>query len=288
MGKEYRYGKVIRWGQYAIPAVFAILLAALWAVGALVGFLSPRLPSLLPDISRLQELSIASCVLLVPGGVLSYLYYRQAGVRVSLDNEAVVYRDRTRMRRMPFDRIPRVAFRPVRYLGGGWVRLASKEHTIRLGVTLENLPGFLLELKAALDERGLSGRYDRKAFFRFMKKAVRADQSFQRLYSVFWMFILASAVACALAICSANMVGWSTPGTELWVFVSAIWPTVVYLVAEIPFARRVAKGADEHAFTFPPRDVAHERTVYLKAVLLGGFIYVSAFAALLAFGPASW
>jgi hypothetical protein len=188
------------------------------------------------------------------------------------------------MKRIPFDSISRFVF-PLGHFGG-WTKIMSKEHTIRLTPALEHLPDFLLELKAALDERRMSDCYDRQKLFKYMKKVVYRDQSNQRFCSVFWMFILASAATCALGIGYASMVGWNAPETALWASLSWIWPTVVYLVAEIPFARKVAKRADEQAFTFPPRDVGYEKTVYLKAVLLGGFAYVSAFAALLAFGPA--
>ena len=172
MGKEYRYGKVIRWGQYAIPAGFAILLAGLWAVVGL-GLLSSRFLSFLPDVSLLLELSIMSCVVLLGGGLEWYLCYRLAGVRVSLDQEAIVYRNRAGMKRIPFDSISRFVFPVFRF---GWTKITSKQHTIRLTAALEHLPDFLLELKAALDERGLSDCYDRREFFRFMKKAVHADQ----------------------------------------------------------------------------------------------------------------
>ncbi len=227
-----------------------------------------------------------SCALLLGGGLEWYLCYRAAGVRVSLDQKVIVYRNRGGMKRIPFDSISRFVF-PLGYIGG-WTKIMSKEHALRLTATLEHLADFLLELRAALDERGLSDCYDRKEFFSFMKTAVHVDQPSQKLYSVFWMFILASAASLALGIGYAGMVGWNAPGTALWASLSWLWPIAIYLVAEIPFALRVAKGADEQAFTFPPRDVGYEKTVYLRAVLLGEFAYVSAFAALLAFGRASW
>ena len=56
---------------------------------------------------------------------------------------------------------------------------------------------------------------------------------------------------------------------------------MVYVFTEVVFGLRIAREADEEAFTFPPRDTAYERAVYHKALRWGGLMYLAASAAAL-------
>ena len=274
MTKEYRYRAHIRWAQYVFPLFFTGIILVFWGYVALLGAVS--------WFRRSEPLAFLFLVLisvLVPalGLVTSYIFYRLAGVRVRLDEHAVVYRDRSGEQRVPFEDITTVCVnRPILYVGG-WVKIVSRSGSIRLTVVVEGIGAFLQELKAALDRKGLSNRYHQAKFFRFLKTAEFSDQSWARLYSNYGELILISVafvvVNAALGISLAAAIGISLSLAFLWGLVTYFWPPLVFRVVEITFMRRFARGADEGTFSCPPRDPAYEHKVYRKAVLWGGVVY---------------
>lgn len=268
MGKEYRYRAHIRWGQYVFPAFFA-------AMAALPGYrVVDYLVSYASINSHIADLSgefLALYVLLVFTILMTlvvwYLCYRLAGVRVAIEDDAVVYRNRLIEKRIRFDDIRGIKFSGIPYVGG-WASIVSGRDNIRLTVVLEDIGGFLQELKASLDQRGLSDRYDEARFFHLVKMTVNADQSWARAYEIFWklagLTLLSAAISVAIAV-----------GTDaiLWAAL-APWPLIVYIWTEIVFMRRAAKASVRESFAFPQRDVAHERAVYRKALVLGTVFYL--------------
>ncbi len=265
MRKEYRYRKHVRWGQYVIiPIVVGIWL--------LFFVLFPLRLSALPSGESLV-IGLGPIFTFLVAILVAYLNYRMAAVCVSFDDEGIVYRYRGGEKHLGFNEISRIAFPSVRYLGG-WVKIVSADTTLRLTVVLEGIDDFLLELKAALDKRGLTERYDPKRFFRFLKTAACSDQSWARIYCTWWKTILFMILNGAVGYVFSILSG---AGSEmiLWVGLSALWPPVVWVVVELIFFRRVAKLSVEESFTCPPRDLAYERAVNRKALLLGALFYLA-------------
>jgi hypothetical protein len=270
MSKEYRYRKFIRWGQYVIPVFFGFLLLVLLGI---IGSLFLRIGSDL-DSLFVVIFSIEILVLLLAGVGAWYMYYRLAGVVVSIDNDGVVYKYRGGIKRLPFESL-RVDSSSIRY-SGGWLKIISGKDVIRLTVVVENIGEFVQELKAALDSRGLSSHYDSQKLFGFMKTAAYSDQSWDRAYIVFGKLYLIIPV---IVVTIANgyifgISGWAGLfGAIGWGLFSLFWATGAYIIAEIKLGRKIATESSGQSFSFPQRDLAYEKYVYDQAIKWGGWLY---------------
>ena len=269
--REYRYRKHIRWGQHVLPALFAFIGVSPWILILGLG--------LRPDSSGAQAVYVLAVVLTVltvlVGAPVWWLYWRLAGIAISVQPDALVYRHRGGEDRLPYDRIGPLHFPSARYLGG-WVALRSGERTIRLTVVVEGIGALLRELKAALDARGLSASYDAKRLYAFMKTAEFSDQGWERTYQVFWTLLLATAGAGVVGVLFALLIHARGGAMLLWIVFSTLCPVFVYAAAEVVFGRRIAKLSDEASFSCPPRDPQWEREVYRKAILWGAGLYLLA------------
>ena len=277
MSKEYRYRKHIRWGQYLVPMFVGFLILAFWgALGFLMINRATQSTTFLSSFttSLIVILSVTTFILLLEGGFGWYLYYRLAGVVVSIGEDAVIYKYRGGEKRLPFESL-RVESSSIRYTGG-WLKLISGKDVVRLTVVVENIGEFVQELKAALDSRGLSSHYDSQKLFSFVKTAAYSDQSWERAYVVFGKLFL---IICVVGITLANgyIFGTTMFGLTfvfLWLGFVTIWATGAYLIAEMKLGRKIAKESSGQGFTFPPRDLAYEKQVYNKAINWGGWLYI--------------
>jgi len=190
--------------------------------------------------------------------------------------------------KIPFESIEKLEFPSVKYTGG-WLKVVSKDETIRLTVVIEDIGDLLGELRGALDRAGLSDRYDRKRMFSFFKTAVFADLGWARLYRVFWRFILAALLCAAGGVLCAFLAGVGLGGLIFWPVISSQFPIAVYLYTEIVFGRRVAKASDEESFSCPGPDPVWENAIYRKASAFGAAIWAiaSAIAFFIASGSAN-
>lgn len=266
MSKEYRYRKFIRWGQYAIPVFWGLLLLFLLVpMGSLYLLIGLHIDSIFMVIFIVEIL-----VFLLAGVGAWYLYYRLAGVSVSIDSDGVVYKYRGGQKRLPFESL-RMDSSSIRYTGG-WLKLISGKDVIRLTVVVEGISSFVQELKTALDSRGLSDHYDPQKLFGFIKTAVASDQSWERLYIVFGKLYLSIFVVC-ITLVNGYIFGtiqWGIIFIVVWGIFSLFWATGAYVVAEIVLMRKIAKESNEKAFTFPQRDPAYEKKVFNDAINWGG------------------
>jgi hypothetical protein len=278
MARQYRYRKHLRWGQYVLPVFFGLGMVAPWV--ALVILLRIGSPEADEGFVFAPIMSFA-CLLI--GGVCWWIYYRLAGVAITLEDDALVYRYRGGVKRLPYDHLEPLRFPSVRYVGG-WVALRSGENTIRLTVVVEGIGALLQELKTALDSRGLSDRYDKDRFYGFLKTAEYCDQSWERVYGIFWRYIFATLGGAALGAAVGLIASMRPLAIIAWATVSALWPTGIFAVTEFHFGRRVAKLSEEASFTCPPRDLEWERTIYRKAIAwgLGSYLFFTGLALALA------
>jgi hypothetical protein len=200
------------------------------------------------------------------------MYYRLAGVAVSLDNNGVVYKYRGGVKHLPFETI-RIESASIRYTGG-WLKLISGKDVFRLTVTMEGIGYFIQELKTALDSRGLSSHYDPQKLFGFMKTAAYSDQSWDRLYVVGKLYLIILVVAITVANGYVfGTIKWGFIWAIGWGIFSMFWATGVYLIAEIKLGRKIAKESSGQSFAFPKRDLVYEKFVYDQAIKWGGWLY---------------
>ena len=266
MGKEYRYRKHISWMQYALPIISFIFCIIVLLTFLRIPFFTSKPHLLLPLLIAFAFYTLFLC------GILWYPFYRLAGIRISVDEEAIVYKFRRGEKRIPFESISQLKFPSVRYTGG-WVKIISQEHTIRLTVVVENIGDFLQELKNGLDKKGLSDLYDKAKLFNFLKTASYADYSWARLYMIFGKLVLFTILNIIIALVFSALAQTGPFIMALWTLISILFPLTVYLIKEFTFARRIAKKSDEKSFILPPRDTAHEQVVFRKALINGELLY---------------
>ena len=155
MARIYRYRKHLRWGQYVVPIFFGLAAVAPWVALAIL----LRIGS--PDaVAGFVVAPVLSFIFVVAAGPGWWMYYRLAGVAITLEDDAVVYRYRGGVKQLFYDQMePRWAFPRCVTPVAGWP-FARGDDTIRLTVVVEGIGALLQELKAALDARGLSDCYD--------------------------------------------------------------------------------------------------------------------------------
>ena len=265
--KEYRYRKHINWGQYAVPIFFGFLTICSW--GALLFFAITK--GSIPKVV-LVVLPPLSFFFLIEAVVLWFLYYRMAGIRISIGEEEIIYANRKGTLTIPLGEITQLKFPSINYLGG-WVKIISQKGVIRLTVVIQDIGGFLKELKEFLDKKELSDSYDRKKLYRFFKTAVFSDQSWTRLYKIIGKLILFTILGGITGVLCAIIACLNIKGIIIMSAISIIWPTVVYLYTEAVFGRQLAKKSNEESFTCPPSHPVYEKALYQKAIKFGILIY---------------
>ncbi len=209
-------------------------------------------------------------IFVVEGVLLWYLYYRLAGVRVVIENNAIIYRYRKGETKINFDKITKIRLPSIPYLGG-WITIIAGKEKIRLTVVVSEIGDFVQTLKASLDKIGLADRYNESKLFLFLKTAVFSDQSWDRIYSIFWKLLVATLVVGGLGIATTTI---SKNGGSFWVLLSFVFPILVYIFTEIVFGVRIAKTSIRESFFVPPRDVVYENSVYKVASVIGIIIYL--------------
>lgn len=264
MTRIYRYRKHIRWGQYAI-SLASTAVAITFCVFCLGLALNVEYPF---NLIFLAFGVVFPLIFLSVGGACWYLYYRLAGIEVSIQDDAVIYKTRSGVSTLPLEEISCLEFPSIKYTGG-WLRIVTPRNSIRLTVVVEGIDQFLLELKAALDAHGLSDLYDRGKLFQFLKTAAFSDQSWVRVYRVWWGLILISIISAAWGYMCASIAELGTGGLLIPV---TFWGASIipFLGADLYFGRYFAKTADEESFSYPASDPAFENRIYLKAVMLWG------------------
>ena len=270
MGKEYRYRRHLFWCQnYIIPIVFGMTILFMWVA---VGVLS--LASSAPSIDFVLDGISFTGVFLLQGLVLWYISYRLTGVRVSISEGAIKYKNRTGEIRIRPSEITKIQFPSIRY-AGGWIKIISAENTIRLTVVVEEIGEFLKEIKTLLDNTGQSHRYDRQKFFNFLKTATYCDQSWARIYSFFWCLILATLIFGIMGVIIAMVGDFGLMGITVCFLFSYLWPFLTWAVVEIIFGRKIARESDKEGFVCPPRDAVYERALAYKVSLASLFFYLA-------------
>ncbi len=268
MGKEYRYRKHIHWGRYVILGVCGIGL--LLMLGFIVILAREAAMTCLTGL-----FAVLGLVILIEGIAGWTIYFRLAGTVVSLTEEALIYKNRGVEKRFPLESLY-LEFASIKYTGG-WLKIKSGGETIRLTVVLEDISGFVQELKARLDGKQLSSHYDAHKLFGFLKTAAASDQSWERLYGLFGKLVLLM-LDLGIAIFAGYEFGtirlYGVLLASSWVAASILWVTIAYTIAEIILMRQIARQSNEAAFTFPARDPAYEKLVFDRAFLWGGLTYL--------------
>jgi PH (Pleckstrin Homology) domain-containing protein len=267
MTREYRYFNPIPWIDYVFPVLGVAAIAAIWTFR---DFLA-KADEIPPSYASLYAAGLTA-MLVVLWGPVWYLGFRMKDVRVFVDDAGLTYRHRSGEKRIPFAHITQLKFPSLRFLGG-WVKITTRDGSIRIILALRDSVQFLQALKHGLDGEGLTDRYDRRKFFRFLQTATFCNNGFERLLSTWWNVLLAGSAAAIVTWLLGTMKASSVADLILLTGSSFVWPLLIWLGAELAMAPRIARASDEESFSVPPRDRAHERKIYRIATLVGVLIY---------------
>jgi hypothetical protein len=272
MSKTYQYRKHISWGQYILPGVASIFLILWIFIGVKLFHSSLSGQSSYPPnyIIYFILIIIGFSVILIAECVAGwYLSYRLAGVRITFENNVIVYKYRGGEKRINIESITSIKLPSIPYIGG-WITIISGKEKIRLTVVVGAIDDFVQTLKAALDKAGLANRYNESKLFLFLKTAALSDQSWDRIYSFFWRLIFVTLGAGLLGFGIAKI---SRIYGLLWILISLIYPSLVCIVTEIIYGIRIAKNSIRETFSAPERDLAFEKSVYKLSAIVGSVFY---------------
>ena len=268
---EYQYRKHIRIMQNALPIFFAILIVLSWGslgIMSLAGNLNLKLVTFL---------GIIGIVLTFVFGLYAFLIWfilrKFTKIRVSFDGEAITYINVKGQQVIPVEDIVKLEFPSVPYMGG-WLTIHSKDGSkIRLTVVLEGIGHFLRSLKEALDARGQSVVYDAQKIFSFYKTAQYADDSWERLYSIFFRLVLLSLLNVGVGFALHFFHFQNFLGIIL-IVISVLGTLLAYPIADLTIARRMSKGASQTEFYVPERDLEFESKLFRRTAIIYSEIYL--------------
>lgn len=199
------------------------------------------------------------------------MYRRFKKISLVLGEEGIIYNNAKGEVSIPYENVIALKFPAIKYMGG-WVKIKHPNGNIRLTVVLEGIGDMIKCLKNKLDERNMSSIYDEKAMYKFFKTGEYSDQSWERIYEIIkYLFIIIIINLGVTTIFSAFIA--EIPIKILATTVSIIGPAITFIISEIIFGRRLAKGASRENFSVPKRDKVFEIKVYKWVLGIYSVIY---------------
>lgn len=200
------------------------------------------------------------------------LYKRFKKIYVVLTEEEIIYNNAKGEIKIPYESIKALKFPSIKYVGG-WMKIIHSNGNIRLTVVLQGIGDMVSNLKNKLDDKNISNVYSDKAIFNFIKTANYSDQSWERIYEYLKHFIIVIFASLGVgAVFSAFIM--EIP-VKIIVFVgSLLGIIIVYIICEIIFGRKLAKGASKEKFSVPNRDKKFEMKIYKWAFVIYLIIFL--------------
>lgn len=262
MSNQYQYRKHLTYIRNIFPIFIAVILV----------FLGVLIVINRPSIIVISMFSFFSIFMILFSVFIWIFYGRFTLVKVSIDSDAIIYTNYKGDTIIKYEDITEIKFPSLNYLGG-WIEIKTAKKTIRLTVVIENIHTFLLELKCELDKRGLANKYNYDKYFMFLKTSIYSDDSWRRVYNIWWKLFLSTILAIGISVATGILLDFGII-LGLTVFLSFVIPTIVYLITEIIFGRRVAKLSDKNSFYIPEPDLQYEASINKKAVLWGSLAFI--------------
>lgn len=201
------------------------------------------------------------------------LYRRFKKIYIILTEDGIIYNNARGEIGISYENIRALKFPSIQYIGG-WVKIIHNNGNIRLTVVLENIGDMVKTLKSRLDDRNISGVYDDKAMYKFFKTANYSDQSWERIYENIKLFII--AILVNLVVATIFAIFMAEIPARIFAFAAAmVGPVLVFIITEIIFGRKLAKGASEKDFFVPDRDKQFEFNIYKWAFGIYTIIYLT-------------
>lgn len=188
------------------------------------------------------------------------MYKRFKKINLTLTEDEIIYNNAKSEMRIPYENIKALKFSSIKYTGG-WLKIVHTNGNVRLTVVLENIGDMVGNLKKKLDERNMSSVYKEKPMYNFFKTSKYSDQSFERIYeNIKFALILIFMNLGVGAIISSFVT--EKPVKTIVLITSVVGLFIPYMITEIIFGRKLAKGASKEEFSVPDRDKTFEKKVY--------------------------
>ena len=204
--------------------------------------------------------------------IYALLLRRFKYIRVTLDEEGIVYTNIKEQIFVPYEDIRMIQFPSVKYMGG-WTKIVYGNGNIRLTAVLENLGEFMSELKQKLDERNMMEVYNEKRFFSFYKTGVFADESWGRIYENVLMQVLTCFFCVVITIVTLYLQGGSEYSNML-MYASYLIPILGYVISEIILGYLVHKRVVEDCYELLPRNEGLEKKIFMICNFGAAIIYL--------------
>lgn len=192
-------------------------------------------------------------------------------INVTLTEDAIIYNNKKKKTVIYYDEIISIKYPSIKYTGG-WIEIKYNGGKIRLTVVLENIGGFMYQLKKILDERGKSNVYNEKASFNFFKTASFADESWDRIYTNIKYIIIMEYLSLLIVIFLAFF--GITQGGQITVIGGVFAPIIGYSITEIIIGSKVSKRVVGREFKIIPRDVNKEKKMMKISIAASVLLYV--------------
>lgn len=274
MEKEYQYRKHLREPKKFLAAMMLLYLLGYSVFSAILLLNSDQTVNLKSTIIVFLVIGvIMTAIISLEFIVIYYAVFRRfKKVNVRLAEDSIIYNNVKRKQEIQYSEITALKFPSIKYLGG-WLNIKYKSGSIKLTVVLENIGDLLKTLKNKIDAEGKSGIYNEKKIFKFYKTAQFSDHSWARLYEYWKMFILFIIINATVGFLISFLIKSSLLKGLLTV--SAVFlPVVLYLVSEIIFAVKLAKGSDAEKFYVPERDKDFENKVFKQGAVIYSIVYL--------------
>ncbi len=275
MSKEYGYPRLIaRWHNIPvlIVSLFALLFGTLYSLKPLDAIES------LPHITMLL---LVALVLLIPS---CYLCYRYGSTRLVVTRDELVHTNREGVSRYPLDAV--YVLGPSKKIAGAFRSLPLKagDDVVEVGWGLQDMPGFITELKEALDAKNLSHHYDCRKLLTYVSRLVNAKDEERWVLPVCGTYGLLLCNTCAASVvgfaCGASAWGSTDFGTCVryfffWFVFSAVFWLVITFITAFTCKYCVAKRKiDEGSFAIGPPDTVSEKRIMRLCVILASVTYM--------------
>lgn len=251
----YHYRKTISWARYLVPPLLnlpPLLGLAIHASGA-----SPSEPV---PLLHLYLILLSTIIL---GFLFGMLFRRMAKAAFSIQEDTIRYTCRPRTSEFHLGEISRIKFPSLQYCGG-WMTIVSKKEVLRVTCALKNIDQFLLDLRSSLDACGLSDRYDRDQFYKFLKTATYAIQSGERLEKHMGVFALGMILSISISALCLSITGINNFGS-LAALIVFVGPVGIYFATEYVLLQNFKSRCDEGDCTCSPPPTELEESVYREA-----------------------
>lgn len=192
-------------------------------------------------------------------------------IRVTLEENEIIYENKKKKLVIPYEEIISIKYPSVRYLGG-WMEIKYNGGKIRLTAVLEDIGGFMYNLKEILDERGKSNTYNEKKSLNFFKTASLVDESWERIYFNI-KFILMIEYTSLIITIILGIIGFIKTEFPI-IMIGVAVPIIGYTISEIIIAISFQKRVVGKEFKVLPRNSRKENNIIRIGVIASTILYI--------------